>query len=239
MPQSRASFERMRAMRRACASLSITHGPATSARGAPPPMARSWLISTRRVRPGPWSALGLPELPAGTDEAPEERVREHRLRLELRMELAGQEIRVIRNLHDFHEATIGRLPAHPQTPLHHGVEICPVYLVAMTVPFADLRLSIGVVGLRARLEDAGPLPEAHVASHAFHSLELAQLVDHRVRCGRVELRGVGVLEPADVAREFDHGALQSEADAEERDLALARVPDRLQHPGHAADPEPA
>src|SRR3989442_12476257 len=126
MPRSRAIFERACAMRKVCVSLSITHGPAMSARGAPSPIAISRLISTRRVRPAPGSALGLPELLAGTDEAPEEGVGEHRLRLELGMELAGQEIRMIRDLHDLHEPAVGRFAPDPPPLLHPGVQILPV-----------------------------------------------------------------------------------------------------------------
>src|SRR2546422_6676977 len=133
MPRSRAIFESARAMRRACVSLSITHGPAMSARGAPSPIASSRLISTRRVRPAPGSALGLPELFAGTDEAPEQGVGEHRLRLELGMELAGQEIRMIRDLHDLHEPAVRRFLAYPQPFLHHGVEILPDHPLPVTV----------------------------------------------------------------------------------------------------------
>src|SRR3989442_12169552 len=126
MPRSRAIFESARAMRRACVSLSITHGPAMSARGAPSPIASSRLISTRRVRPAPGSALGLPELFAGTDEAPEQGVGEHRLRLELGMELAGQEIRLIRDLQDLPQRTVGRFAPDPPPLLHPGVQILPV-----------------------------------------------------------------------------------------------------------------
>src|SRR5882762_7081478 len=149
-PHSRAIVERARAMRRACASLSITQGPAMSASGAPAPIARSRVISTRRAGPPPGSALGLPELLAGTDEAPEEWMGEHRLRLELGMELTGQEIRVVRDLHDLHEAAVGCFAAHPQPFLDHGVEVLPVHLVSMTVTLADLRLAVGVLGLRGR-----------------------------------------------------------------------------------------
>src|SRR2546428_3387953 len=128
MPRSRAIFESARAMRKVCVSLSITHGPAMSARGAPSPIAISRLISTRRVRPAPGSALGLPELLAGTDEAPEEGVGEHRLRLELGMELAGQEIRMVRYLHDFHEPADGGPPTAPAALSFHGVMLPPVAL---------------------------------------------------------------------------------------------------------------
>src|SRR5262245_24304986 len=207
MPQERAIAARERAMRRACSSLSRTQGPAMNARDAPPPTARSRAISTRRVPWRPRSALGLPELLAGTDKAPEERVGEHRLRLEFGMELAGQEVRMIRNLHDLDETPIGGLAAHPEPLLQHGVEVLPVDFVAVAVPLADLGLPVGALGLRPRLQDARPLPETHVPPHPLHALELAQLVDHRVRGPRIELGGTGALQAAPAARELNNAAL--------------------------------
>src|SRR5262249_52894590 len=237
-PQSRAILISAAAMCRAWDSLSITHGPAMSAKGAPPPMDKSRPMSTLRVRLEPGSALGLPELFAGTDEAPEEGMGEHRLRFELGMELAGEEVGVVRDFHDFNEATIRGFPGHPQTLLHHDVEIVPIHLVPVTMPLTDLRLAVGLLGLGTGLQHARPLPEAHVAAHPFHPLELPQLVDHRVLSAWVELRRVRSLETAHVAGELDDGALQSQANPEERDLSLARVPDRLEHAGHPADAEP-
>ena len=44
---------------------------------------------------------------------------------------------------------------------------------------------------------------------------------------RLELRGVGARETADVARVFDHRALHPQADPEVRDAPLSRELDRL------------
>src|SRR5437773_5728497 len=118
-PTRRAASDRAAAIFKACSSLSITQGPAMKASGEPPPIARSPVIATRRVRPRPGSALGLTVPLAGTDEAPEERMREHRLRLELGVELAGQEIRMLRDFDDFHEASVRGLSADPETAPRH------------------------------------------------------------------------------------------------------------------------
>src|SRR5258706_165957 len=180
---------------RNCPFLILTARPV-----GPSPTARSRVIATRRVPSGPRSALGLPELPAGTDKAPEERMGEHRLRLELGMELAGQEIRMVLDLHDLHETAIGGLAADPHSLLQHGVEVLPVHFVAVAVPLADLRPAVGAMRLRPRFQDTRPFSEAHVPSHALHSLQLPQLVNHRIRGARIELCRVGVLQAADVAR---------------------------------------
>src|SRR5437868_5700036 len=52
--------------------------------------------------------------------------------------------------------------------------------------------------------------------------------------GAIDFSGVGVLKPNDVAGKFDHGALQTEADAEKWDAALAGVTDGLDLARNAA-----
>ena len=61
------------------------------------------------------------------------------------------------------------------------------------------------------------------------------------RCwrGGVELAGVGVFQPADIARELDAGRLHAEADAEVRHLLFARVADGVEHAFDAALAEAA
>src|SRR5262247_2352976 len=97
-----------RAMCSACSSLSMTQGPAMNASGAPPPIERRVPTLTRRAG-APASAGRRPVPLAGIDEAPEQGVRQHRLRLELGVELAGQEVRVTRHLDDLHEPPVGGL----------------------------------------------------------------------------------------------------------------------------------
>src|SRR5205085_608176 len=61
------------------------------------------------------------------------------------------------------------------------------------------------------------------------ALQLAQLVNYAVRSSRIELGGVGLGKPADVACELNHHRLHSQANSEVGDLRFARVADRLQH----------
>ncbi len=60
-----------------------------------------------------------------------------RLRFELRMELASEEERVIRNLHDLHIGRIRRGARQPQPAAGQQSFILAVELIAMPVPFAD------------------------------------------------------------------------------------------------------
>ena len=54
-------------------------------------------------------------------------------------------------------------------------------------------------------------------------LLLVHQVDHRMRAVRIELRGVGAGQPALVAGELDHRAVQAEAQTEIRDVAASRA----------------
>jgi hypothetical protein len=67
---------------------------------------------------------------------------------------------------------------------------------------------------------------------------LRQQVDHGVLRLRVELAGVGSLEPARGPRELDHRALEAQADPEIRHSPLADVPDRVDLSLDAAMSEP-
>src|SRR5678809_1078668 len=113
-------------MRTACSSLSMTQGPARNASGAPPPIARSEVTGTRFTGP---SAGRLPVSLAGIDEGAEKRMRLHRLALELRVELAGEEIGMVRDLDDLDEPLVGRLARHLQAAALEVIHVLAVHLV--------------------------------------------------------------------------------------------------------------
>ena len=117
--------------------------------------------------------------------------------------------------------------------------VLAVEFVAVAVAFGDFGGAVGVGGERAGLHDAGPRAEAHGAAHLFDAGELAEFVDDAVGGGGVELAGVGVLEPADVAGVLDAGGLHAEADAEVGDVVLAGVADGVEHAFDAALAEAA
>src|SRR5205823_1890909 len=85
----------------------------------------------------------------------------------------------------------------------------------------DVRVVRGC-GARSRLQVAGLRSQSHRRAKLRHVLLFREQVDHGVRGGRIELAGVGAGESADAARDLDHGALEAEADPEERYLLLAR-----------------
>src|SRR5262245_19774137 len=90
-----------RAIRCTCSSLSITQGPATSTSGLPAPKAaksKSLVAGQQRLLFGR-QALHVIFI-RRADERFEQRVRLHRLRLELRVELAAEEPRMSRDLAD-------------------------------------------------------------------------------------------------------------------------------------------
>ena len=109
----------------------------------------------------------------------------------------------------------------------------------MTVSFADLGLSVDLVGQRTRLDLASPGPQPHGAAQFFDAAQFAQLVDHAMRSGRIEFAGIGVRQPADIARKLNAGRLHAKANAEVRNLVLARVTDGLEHAFDAALAEAA
>src|SRR5207244_1941988 len=113
-------------------------------------------------------------------------------------------------------------------------------------PAPNLRPGAHVAVLASRADEAGEQrvrprgaqlagvgAEPHCAAHFLDAFLRAHQGDHRVLAFGLELARVGVRELADVARELNDGRLQAEADAEERQLVLARPANRLEHSLHA------
>src|SRR5438874_4798236 len=230
---------------RVCASLSITQGPAMSTNGIPPPTAsrsptliavcRTGLtppiVSTDRRRRG--ARLGLPRLVrvGAGDERGEERMRARRLRFELRMELHREIPRVARQLGDLDELAVGRASGDLQAVFGERALVEAVELVAVPMPLVDERRAVHALRERSGRQLAGVAPEPHGAAEVVDAQQIAQLVDHlRARVG-VALGGIGVGEAGDVARVLDRRPLEPVADAEVRNLPLAR---RLRGEHHAA-----
>ena len=68
----------------------------------------------------------------------------------------------------------------------------------------------------------------HVASHRsaqfFHSTQLAQFIDHAMRCRRIKLARIRLRQPHDVACKLDACRLHPQTNAKVRNLFLARIP---------------
>src|SRR5258707_14210565 len=80
----------------------------------------------------------LAVLVARFDERAEQRMRLQRLGLELGMELAAQEIRMVGNLYDLHVSPIGRSAGDAQSASGQHRFIFAVELIAVAMSLADL-----------------------------------------------------------------------------------------------------
>ena len=158
------------------------------------------------------------------DELAEERRRARRPRLELRVELARDEPRVVGQLDDLDQPPLLERARDDEARVDELLAVLVVDLVAVAVALVDDGLVVGVARPRP-LRDLDRLrAEPHRAAEILDLLLLREQVDHRVRRLGIHLGRVGALEPDDVPRELGDGDVHAEADAEVRDPALARDP---------------
>src|ERR1051325_3254868 len=146
-PTARATSRIRSAWRSTDSRLSITHGPAIKVNGRPAPIVRSptltpvsfddtELLQERRLL----RFESMHERRA--HEAAEDRMAIERSRLELGMELAGEEPRGIGELDDLHQVVVGRdAREHEPLLLQSRAEIV-VELVAVTMTLRDLLLGV-------------------------------------------------------------------------------------------------
>src|SRR5712671_4633120 len=166
-------------------------------------------------------------------------MRLERLRLELRMELAPNEMRMIWQLHHLYVSSIWSRPRDAQPRRDHRLFILAIEFVAMAVAFADLKLAIDLVRQRVRLNLASPRPQPHGAAQFFHAAQLAQLVDHAMGRRGIELARVCLDQSNHVPRKLHAGGLHPQANPEVWHLVLARVTNGDQHSLNATLAKPA
>src|SRR5215469_15175193 len=97
------------------------------------------------------------------------------------MELAAEEVRMIRELDDLDISAVRRAAGDPHAAAHQHRFVLAVELVAMAVAFTDLERAVGLRGLAVGFELAGPGAQAHGAAQLVDAAQLAQLVDDAVR----------------------------------------------------------
>src|SRR3989441_2533560 len=156
-------------------------------------------------------------------EIAEQRVRTVRARAELRVELARDKPRVVGQLDDLDQASVGREPAEHHAPLAHHLTIFVVELEAMAVALVHDLLSIGLVCVGTRQQLAWIEAKSHRTAHLVDVSLFGHEVDDRCRGERGELRRVGIRRLELLAREIDHRALHAETEAQIRNAVVPRV----------------
>src|SRR5437867_127895 len=188
-----ASFASRSATVRLSVSSSRTQGPA---------MTKS--ASSRKIRT---SVTGLHERRRGLaaeplhahgrgDEARKQRMRASRPRLELRVELAPDEPRVLRVLDDLDELAVGAQAAEAQAMLHEQIAIAIGYLVAVPVALADLGNAVDLGRARTARETRWIGAEPHGPAHIGYMLLRFHERNHGVVALGRELRRVAVFQAA-------------------------------------------
>src|SRR6266571_4877521 len=114
----------------------------------------------------------LATLPLGAngrrDETREQRMRSRGPGLELRMELAADEPRMLRILDDLHQLAIGTDAAQAQSMLDELIAIRVGDFVAVPMPLADFGEAVHLGHLRAARQPRGIRAEPHRAAHVGH-----------------------------------------------------------------------
>src|SRR5215471_492856 len=227
-PARRVMSRSASAVSTACASLSMTHGPAMSV-SAPSPMrtlpavtiAGVWGRTTPLPYHGRRGRVTLGEL-VRVARVDEPRKQRERLRLELWVELHRDVPRMRRQLDHLDELPVERASHDLEPALGERLLVETVELVAMAVTLVDHVAAVERVRLRSGLQLARVGPQPHGAAEIVHAEQIAQLVnDVGLRFGRA-FGGVGVRQTTHVPRELDRSPLESVTDAEVGDVPLAR-----------------
>ena len=85
-----------------------------------------------------------------------------------------------------------------------------------------MELAVGRRDFRTFLQRTGISAQTHRAALGRHALLLFHQVDHRMG-RRLHFARIRIGQTQHVACEFDHGALHTEADSQERDLVLTCI----------------
>src|SRR5271157_3505290 len=96
------------------------------------------------------------------------------LRLELRMELAAKEPRMVGRLNNLHVVLVRRPPGNLQSRRRQNLFVFAIEFVAVPVPFADLNSSVSLVCKRSRLQLARPGAQPHCAAHFVHAQQRSE-----------------------------------------------------------------
>ncbi len=92
----------------------------------------------------------------------------------------------------------------------HPLAVIHVELIAMPMPFQDLATAVKFFRERAAGDFRRPGSEAHGGAFGPHVALLVQKANDRIGRVLIELRAVGLFDPANVARELNRRDLHPE-----------------------------
>src|SRR5438105_2558356 len=109
----------------------------------------------------------------------------------------------------------------------------------MPVPLVDLQAAVGLVSLAGLDQRARVRAEPHGAAQVGDGVLLVEQADDGMAAVLIDLGRIGIVETDDVAGKFDHAALQTQANPEIRNLAVAGIAHGLDLAADAAVAETA
>src|SRR5271155_6070330 len=119
-------------------------------------------------------------------------MRLQRLRFELGMELATDEMRMVWQFDHLDVSTVGSRTGDSQPRRHHGLLVFAIEFVAMAVALADFKFAVDLVGQGVGFNLASPRAQTHGAAKFFDASQLAQLIDHAMRSRLIELARIRI-----------------------------------------------
>src|SRR5437667_7230979 len=99
-------------------------------------------------------------------------MRLQRLRFEFRMELAADEMWMVRQLDHLDVSSVGGRAGNSQSRRGESALVFAIELVTMAVALADLSLAVNSVRQRSRFDLAGPGTQPHGSAELLHATQL-------------------------------------------------------------------
>lgn len=142
---------------------------------------------------------------------------------ELWVELGGDHARVIRELNNLDEFSVGRGPGDDETIVLECVTIGVVELIAVSVSFGYLGGTVRLLGKTSFFDGTRIGSETHRPPLGTDRFLIFHEVNHLMFGCVVEFFGIGTGKATDIASELDRHNLRSETESEIRDLVRTGI----------------
>lgn len=139
------------------------------------------------------------------------------------VELSGDHTRVICELDNLDELSIGRRPRNDETIVLKCLTISIIELIAVSMSFGYLGGTVRLLGETSFFDGTWIRSESHRPSLGTDRFLILHEVDYLMFGCVVEFFGIGTSETTDIASEFDRHNLRSETESEVRDLVRTSI----------------